>query len=66
MKKEGKVGSVLVDSHAGRLFGLEDRLLCSFKLAADMSRSAIREFVNYANGPAFLDKKLTRFGVDRY
>jgi hypothetical protein len=33
---------------------------------ADMVGAAIREFVNYADGPVFLKRELLRFGVNRY
>ena len=31
-----KVGWILIDVYAGRLSGLEDKLLCYFKLVGDM------------------------------
>ena len=49
-----------------RLSGLKYKLMCSFKLAADMVRGCIREFVNDMDGPAFLERKLMGLGVDGY
>ena len=40
----------------GRLSGLKYKLVCHFKLAADMVGGGIREFVNDVDGPAFLKK----------
>ena len=49
-----------------RLSGLKYELVCNFELAADMIRSGVREFVNDAGGPAFLEWELMGFGVDGY
>ena len=54
----GKLGLVLVDIYAGRLFGLEDKLVYCFKLATDVVRCSIKELVDYADRPAFLKKKV--------
>ena len=48
------------------LSGLKNELVCSFELAADVAGSGIREFVNNAYGPAFLERELIGFGVDGY
>ena len=45
-----------------RLLELKYKLMCHFKLAADM----VREFVNDTDGPAFLERELMGLGVDRY
>ena len=45
----------LVDIYAGRLCGLEDKLLCYFKLTMDLIKGGIRKDVDYADGPAFLN-----------
>ena len=44
-------------------FELKYKLICSFKLAADMVRDGIRKSVNDANGPAFLERELMGLGV---
>jgi hypothetical protein len=49
-----------------RLKGLKYKLIGHFKLAADMIRGGIREFVNDMDGPAFLERELMRLGVDGY
>ena len=54
------------DVDTGRLSGLKYKLICCFKLAADMIWVGIREFVNDADGPASLEKQLMGLGVDGY
>ena len=44
----------------GRLTGLK------YKLATDMIRDGIQEFVIDVDGPAFLERKLMELGVDEY
>ena len=53
-----------MDVYAGRLFGLKEKLVCHFKLAADIVRGGIKKFVNDVNKPAFLEKELMRLRVD--
>jgi hypothetical protein len=50
----------------GRLSGLKYKLICCFKLAADMLGDGIREFVNDTDGPVFLERELIGLDVDRY
>ena len=44
----------LPDVNIGNLLGLKYELVCCFKLAADMVMGGLKEFVNDADGPAFL------------
>ena len=37
-----------------------------FRIGSGHGRGGIREFVNDADGPAFLERKLMGFGVDGY
>ena len=46
------------------LAGLTDNLMSHFKLAVDMVRCGIREFVNDTDGSAFLESQLMGLGVD--
>ena len=41
----------------GRLSGLKYKLICCFKLAANMIEDGIREYVNDMDGPAFLERE---------
>ena len=50
----------------GELAGFKNKLICCFKLAADMVDGGIWEFVNVTDGPAFLERELMRSGVDGY
>jgi hypothetical protein len=43
--EEEEVGWVLVDVYTGRLPGLEDKLVCLFKLVVNMVRGGIWELV---------------------
>ena len=45
----GEMKWFLEDDYGGRLSGLDDKLVCHFKLAADMVRGGVREFINYAS-----------------
>ena len=54
----------LLDVDTGRPSGLNYRLICRFKLAADVIRGGIREFVNDMDRPAFLERELMGLGVD--
>ena len=57
----------LLDVDTGRQSGLKYKLVvCHFELVVDMVGDGIREFVNYVNGPAFLEKGLMGFGVGGY
>ena len=42
--------------------GLKNKLVCNFKLVADMDK----EFIYGADGSAFLKRELVRFGIDNY
>ena len=53
-EREKKMCWVSTNIHVGRLSGLENKLVCSFKLAIDMVMDVIWEFVKYADGSAFL------------
>ena len=46
--------------------GLKYKLICCFKLAAGMVGDVIREFMNEADRPAFLERELMGLGVDIY
>ena len=51
--RKGGGGQVrLLTFDTERLTGLKYKLICYFKLAADMIRDGIREFVNGTDGPA--------------
>ena len=56
----------LLDVDPGSLWELKYKLICHFKLAADMVGSGIREFVSDVDRPAFLERNLIRLGVDGY
>ena len=49
----------LPDVDTGRLSGLKYKLICRFKLAADIVRIGIWKFVNDTDRPAFLERELT-------
>ena len=55
----GRVRLFYVDT--GRLSGLKYKLICRYKLAVDMVRGDIWEFVNGREGPAFLERELMGF-----
>jgi hypothetical protein len=60
-EKGSKAGGCRVrlpDVDTGRLIGLKYKLICRFKLTVDMVGVRFREFVNDADGPAFLEKEL--------
>ena len=42
------------------------KLVCNFKLVADMVRGGVREFVYDADRSAFLETELMGFDVDGY
>jgi hypothetical protein len=46
--------------------GLKYKLVCHFKLVADIIGGDVREFVYGVDGSAFLKRKLVGFGVDWY
>ena len=56
----------LLDVDTGRLSGLKCKLICRFKLVADMVGDGIREFVNDMDRPAFLERELMSLGMERY
>ena len=67
-KREVRVGKSKVrlpDVDTGRLLGLKYRLVCRFKLTADMVED-FREFVNHSDGPAFQKRELVGLGVNGY
>ena len=43
-----------MDVYARRLSELEDKLICSFRLAANVIGSGIQKFINDMDGPTFL------------
>ena len=43
---------------------MENKLVCDFKLAANVVRGGIRQFVYYADRPAILKWNLVGLGVD--
>ena len=53
-----------LDVDTRRLSGLKYKLICSFKLVADMVGRGIKLFVNDMDGPAFLERELMGLGVD--
>ena len=44
---------------------MKNKLVCHFKLVADMIRSGIREFVYDRDEITILERELVEFGVDR-
>ena len=60
----GQVRLLNVDT--GRLAGFKYKLICRFKLTAEMVWGGIREFVNDTDGPEFLERELMELGVDEY
>ena len=42
---------------------MEDKLIYSFRLLADMVRNDVHKFMSYVNEPAFLKRNLVGFGV---
>ena len=48
----------------GRLSELKYKLICCFKLVADMVQGGIWEFVNDTDGSEFLERELMGLGVD--
>jgi hypothetical protein len=51
----------LTDVNAARV-----ELLCHFKVAVDIVRGSIREFVYDTDRPAFLKREMMGFRIDRY
>ena len=43
---------------------MKDKLVCCFKLAANMVRSGVWQFVCNTNRPAFLERDLVGLGVN--
>ena len=56
----------LPNVNTGRLSGLKCKLICHFKLVADMVGGGNREFLNYTDRLAFLEGELMGLGVDGY
>ena len=54
----------LSDVDTLELAGFQNELIRRFMLAADVVRGGIREFMNNADGPAFLKRELVGLGVD--
>ena len=55
-----------MDVYARRLPGSKYKLVCHFKLTADMVGGCVRQFMYDVDGPAFLKRELVGIGVDRY
>ena len=64
--KDGRNQVRLLEVDTGRLLGLKYKLICHFKLVADLVGGDIREVVNDMDGSAFLEKDLMGLGVDGY
>ena len=54
----------LMDVETGGVSGLEDKLVCSFKLAADVVCGVVMQFVYDTDRPAFLERNLVGLSVD--
>ena len=54
----------LMDVETGGVSGLEDGLVCSFKLAVDVVRGGVRQFVYDTDRPAFFERDLVGLSVD--
>ena len=64
---KGEGGRVrLLDVGTGKLAGFQNKLICCFILVADVVGGGIREFMNNADGPAFLERELVGLGMDGY
>ena len=55
-----------MDVYGRRLSGLEHKLICSFKLSAEMIWGGGQGFIYYEDKPPFLTRNLMRFRVIRY
>jgi hypothetical protein len=53
----------LLDNSTRRLLGLKYKLLCCLELAVDIVGGGIREFLNDADRPVFLERELMGFSV---
>ena len=56
----------LSDVDTRELAGFQNKLIRHFMLAADMVGGGIWEFMNNADGPAFLEGELVGLSVDGY
>ena len=56
----------LSDVDTGRLSRLKYKLVCSLKLGTDIFGGDIREFVNDADRPIFLERELMELSVGGY
>ena len=56
----------LLDVNTKRVSGLKYKLICRLKLAVDMVRNGLQEFVNDTDGTAFLERELMGLGVGGY
>ena len=54
----------LTDVETGGVSGLEDKLVCRFKLVVDVVWGGVRQFVYDTNRPAFLERDLVGLSVD--
>ena len=54
----------LSDVDTRELAGFQNELICRFMLAADVVGGGFREFMNNADGPAFLESELVGLGLD--
>jgi hypothetical protein len=56
----------LSDVDTWELAGFQNKLIRHFMLAADVVGGGFREFMNNADGPAFLESELVGLDVDGY
>ena len=67
MGSRGGRGPVkLSDVYTWELAGYQNWLICRFMLVTQVVGDGIREFMNNADGPAFLERELVGLGVDGY
>ena len=52
MEKGSRSGGM--DIYAERFSGLEDKFICSFKLAANLVGGDVQEYVNYVSGAVYM------------
>ena len=53
-----------MEFETGGVLGLEDKLVCSFKLAVDVVWGGVRYFVYDTDRPEFLERDLVGWCVD--
>ena len=61
----GKAWFISIDLYVRRLYGLEDKMVCSLNLATGMVMGCIQEFIYCADWSEFLKRVLMGLGVDR-